>query len=80
MEIVHLVIVNFRNSLPSNSQLFQGSRFLKFVLEAARVHFAEANFENLTVPERFGPTFFTTTFVSVLYCFYIRWHLYHLPL
>merc|ERR1719341_2035065 len=41
----------------------QGSHFLKFVLEAARVHFAEASFENLTVPERFGPTFFTTTFV-----------------
>ena len=37
---------------------------MKFVLEAAKVHFAEANFEKLKVPQRFGPTFFTTTLVS----------------
>ena len=42
----------------------QGSRFLKFVLDAARLHFAEDNFDKLSVPQRFGPTFFTTTFVS----------------
>ena len=44
--------------------LLQGSRFLKFVLEAARFHFASARFEKLSVPQKFGPTFFTTIFVS----------------
>ena len=42
----------------------QGSSFLKFVLEAARLHFAEENYEKLSTPQRFGPTFFTTTLVS----------------
>ena len=37
---------------------------MKFVLEAAKTHFAEANFKKLKVPQRFGPTFFTTTLVS----------------
>ena len=44
--------------------LLQGSRFLKFVIEAARIHFASARFEKLSVPQKFGPTFFTTIFVS----------------
>ena len=45
-------------------ELSQGSSFLKFVLEAAKLHFAEENFEKLKVPQRFGPTFFTTMLVS----------------
>ena len=46
-------------------ELSQGSSFLKFVLEAAKLHFAEENYEKLKVPQQFGPTFFTTTLVSV---------------
>ena len=44
-------------------KLFQGSHFLQFVLEAARLHFASPDFHKLSVPEQFGPTFFTTIFV-----------------
>ena len=44
-------------------KLFQGSYFLQFVLEAARLHFASPDFHKLSVPEQFGPTFFTTMFV-----------------
>ena len=44
--------------------LLQGSHFLKFVLEAARTHVGSSHFEKLSVPEKLGPTFFTTMFVS----------------
>ena len=48
----------------NHQYLLQGSHFLKFVLEAAGIHFASAHFEKLSVPQKFGPTFFTTMFVS----------------
>ena len=44
------------------------------MLDAAKVHFAEANFDKLSVLKRFGPTFFTTTFVSI--CEFVFVHLY----
>ena len=46
------------------NDVVQGSNFLKFVLEAARAHFASAQFEKLKLPWKFGPPFFTTMFVS----------------
>ena len=58
------VRTNKQNPQKSSLNFSQGSSFMKFVLEAAKVHFAEANFERLKVPQRFGPTFFTTTLVS----------------
>jgi len=41
----------------------KGSYFLQFVLETAKLHFASEDFGKLSVPEQFGPTFFTTMFV-----------------
>ena len=65
MEQIDSVKINPSLVMMRECKIFQGSRFLKFVLEAARLHFAEENFEKLSVPQRFGPTFMTTTFVSV---------------
>jgi len=44
----------------------KSSRFLQFVLAAAKLHFASPDFQKLSVPEQFGPTFFTTSFVCII--------------
>ena len=43
-----------------------GSKFLAWVLAAAREHFNTEQFRILDVPQQFGPTFFTTVFVSTV--------------
>ena len=41
-----------------------GSNFLHFVIQSARLNSAEEDFWSNSVPEQFGPTFFTSMFVS----------------
>ena len=50
----------------NTSSYFQGSNFLKFLLEAAPEHYHSEGFDKRPVWQKFGPSFFTTVFVSRL--------------
>ena len=54
------------------SQVCQGSRFLEFVLSAAREHYLSPDFPRRPIWEQFGPSFLTTTFVRKLSYIQIR--------